>query len=72
MDMRNSYGVLVWKPEGKRLMDRSKCKREGSIKQSLKKHDMGCKLDSYGSEYEQAANSCGGPSVSIKFRIFLD
>jgi hypothetical protein len=72
MDMRNSYEVLVWRPEGKRLMGRSKCKREGSIKKSLKKHDKGCKLVYSGSGYEQVANSYDGPSVSIKFMIFLD
>jgi hypothetical protein len=35
-DMRNAYKILVRKPEGKRQLERPRCKREGNIRMELR------------------------------------
>jgi len=39
-ERRGVYGVLVWKPEGKRLLVRPRCRWEDNIKMDL--HEVGC------------------------------
>jgi hypothetical protein len=39
---RGVYRVLVWKPEGKRLLGRGKCRWEDNIKADLEKVGCGC------------------------------
>jgi hypothetical protein len=43
-NVRNTYKVLIWKPEGKRPHVRPMCKWKGSIKMD----DKSCGLDSNG------------------------
>ena len=75
-ERRGVYRVLVWKPEGKRLLGRPRRRWEDNIKMDLQ--ELGCGgygLDRGGSGKGQVAGSCeygNEPLDSMKCWEFLD
>jgi hypothetical protein len=56
---RNVYKVLVGKPEGKRPLDRPRCRWEDGIRMDLRETDLGgCGLDSNVSGQGPVAGCC--------------
>jgi hypothetical protein len=73
--MRNTYKILVEKPEGKRPLGRPRRRWEDNIKMNLREIRFGCGLDSSGSGREPVVDSCehgNEPSVSINDEELLD
>jgi hypothetical protein len=73
---RRVHRVLVWKPEGKRPLGRTRHRWEDNIKMDLQEVGGGRgELDGGGSGQGRVAGTCEygkEPSGSIKWREFLD
>jgi hypothetical protein len=67
---RNSYRILVRKPEGKKSLGRSRCRGVVNVKIDLKRYRMGWyALDQSGARFGPVEGSCehgNKPSGSIK------
>jgi hypothetical protein len=46
---RNVYRIFVGRPEGKRLLERPRCRWEDGVKMYLREIGWGCGVDSSGS-----------------------
>jgi hypothetical protein len=74
-ERRGVCKVLLWKPEGNRLLGRPSCRWEGNMKRDLQ--DVGWRhgLDRSGTEQGQVVGTCkcgNELSSSIKYGEFLD
>jgi hypothetical protein len=68
-EKRGAYRALVGKPEGRRPLERPRCRWEDNIKMDLREVGWGHGLDQSGSGQRQVAGSCvygDEPSGSIK------
>jgi hypothetical protein len=74
-ERRGAYGALVWKPEGRRPLERPRRRWENNIKVDLSEVGWGHRLDRSGSGEEQVVGFCeygDDPSGFMKFGEFLE
>jgi hypothetical protein len=75
-DGRAVYRVLVWKPEGKRPLERPSRGWEDNIKADLRQWDVGCMIWIERAEvrdmWRALVNAVIEPSGSLKCGEFLD